>query len=889
MALKTLGACVLCSIAVAQGFAAAGSYNLSIPAESLGDALSDFAQQSGLQVLFSSQLVNGIYSAPVKGSLSAEQALRALLANTKLRFEFVNPHTITILSAAGVTTEPVSPPSGAPPVQSIDRSPVNVSQTGDRAVPQRSLLSRLLGVFVFCSAGHAGIGCAQDATGAQPADEALQEVVITAQRRSENLQTVPIAATAIGGDQLESKAVVRLEDLQNISPGLSITGAGLTQSVNIRGIGLASGSPAVANGVATYIDGLFQPPIVSTNSFFDIASVEVLRGPQGTLVGSNSTGGAIFITSQNPKLNEVSGLAEVGYGNYEAAEGQVAVNIPIGDTLAVRFAGIDNYHESYYTSIGPAHTDAGELQERGGRFSALWKPGAFQALFKIEYVDRNTGGYPYRPVPGTEYAPFVLPSQSDFTLDFDTPTVNHERGQITGLELRYEFANGITLRSMSGYQDKDIHNLYDADYTVEESGTNPQLTTNQWVREREWSEEVNVISPTGGFFDWIAGSYVQRNVIDVYLLNGSTPGLETLILNPEKKITTGWFGQLNFKLTSQLQLQTGLRYSTFEEDAVGSVKLYPPESPLLPPFPGYPGPPFPAFPGPPPGLQVANLSGGYRDDRPTGKVALNYNLDDNNLVYVFAARGYKAGGFNSSTSTFGPETVWNYEAGWKATSLGGHVRTQVDAFYNQYSNFQFSVLSLSSGNTGVANLPTAQIKGFEGQIQTQFGGFQADGGFAYVDSFLPSPGPFVNTRILPSGTLGPQCAVPGQSTPPVCFNYGPYAQTGAGGPNLFSPKWTFNAGAKYRLDFAGDVSITPRLNYSYVGYQWASIAYSPVTDYIPSHGLLSTLLTLRLPEQWSIEGYGANLTNKVYVIGQSGNNNIFGAPRTYGVRVAKKF
>src|SRR3569833_257572 len=152
------------------------------------------------------------------------------------------------------------------------------------------------------SAGFVTPALAQAApdSSTQPQAAAPPEIIVTAERREENLQKVPLAATALTGDQLEGKAVQSLEDLQYAAPAVSITDQGLTQSVNIRGIGIASGSPAVANGVATYIDGIFQPPIVTSSSFYDIGSIEVLRGPQGTLVGSDSTGGAIFITTANP-------------------------------------------------------------------------------------------------------------------------------------------------------------------------------------------------------------------------------------------------------------------------------------------------------------------------------------------------------------------------------------------------------------------------------------------------------------------------------------------------------------------------------------------------------------------------------------------------------------
>ena len=728
------------------------------------------------------------------------------------------------------------------------------------------MMNRGMGVCVVLASLGAGAALAQ--TPEPEGAGTLEEIVITAQRRTENLQKVPIAVTALTGDQLDSKAVVRLSDLQFASPSLSITDAGLTQNINIRGIGLASGSPAVANGVAEYVDGLFQPPIVTTNTFYDISNIEVLRGPQGTLVGSNSTGGAIFITTHNPVLNEVSGYGEAGYGNYNTTTFQGAINVPLTDTLAIRAAGDYSRHDSYYNSFGPVHTDAGELDEKSGRLGVLWKPGDFQLLAKVEYTDRNTGGYPYRAIPTTQYAPFS--PAGDFNLSFDSPEENHERGLITGLELRDELPDGITLRSMTGYQDKNIHNLYDIDATSENTPANPQVTEDQYVREREWTEELNVLSPTDGVYNWIVGAYLQKNKIDVNILD-ETEGFPTRITQPENKTTTGYFGQINYHITPQFELQVGARYSTFKVDGVGSVVI---------------GEGLPTFPAG--GVEVANLSGSHQDDRPTGKVALNYTLNDDNLIYVFAARGYKPGGFNTATSDFGPETVMDYEAGWKSTLFDGHVRTQLGGFFNDYNGFQYGITDLTTGQQAQENLARATIKGVEGQAQAQFGGLGVDGGFAYVDSRLGTI-TLVNTRLLPPGQLGPQCgAVPTAG----CFNYAPYEQTNAGGPNLYSPKWTVNAGVEYKVPLANDISLTPRLNYSYVGSQYDNLLYSPVTDYLHARGLISALATLQLPSQWWVEAYGNNLANKIYVSGatnQSGNNEFFGAPRTFGVRVGKKF
>ena len=709
----------------------------------------------------------------------------------------------------------------------------------------------------------------------------LQEIVITAQRRSENLQNVPIAVTALPGSELLDKAVTSIADLQYSSPSLSISDSGLTNSVNIRGIGLASGSPSVANGVATYVDGLFQPPIVTTGQFYDIADVEVLRGPQGTLVGSNSTGGAIFINSQNPKLGEMDGYVKVGTGNYGEVTSEGAVNLPVDDILAFRVAGEYMSRDSFYTSIGPLHTDAGSLDEKSGRLSMLFKPGAFQALAKIEYTDRNTGGYAATPIPGTQYAPYA--PTNPYQLSYDTPNENHERGLISSLELREELSNGITLRSLSGYQDKNIHNVEDYDGTAENTPANPQLTYDQYVREREWTEEINILSPKSDSYDWVVGAYGQHNKIDVNIdETGVTgPGGPPLyIYVPQNKTTTGWFGQLNFRLAPQWKLETGLRYSTFKVDGDGFVALKLPTS-----ICGTNGlPPAASFGG----CQVASQAGNEQDGRVTGKVALNYTVNDDNLLYGFVARGYKPGGFNSPTSVFGPETVMDYELGWKSSMLDQHVRTQLGGFYYRYHSFQFAETNLTNGVVGVDNLPTATIEGIEASAQAHLGSWGADAGIAYVHSHLPSPGPFVDTHVLPTDATTPQCA-PGETT--GCFNYTPYLVTTSGGPNLYSPDFTFNTGLEYRINLADRMTLTPRVNFAYVSGQFTNLTYNQVTDYLPAHGLLSALLTFDFHDL-QLQGYGTNLTDKVYRTGQgldNANYYFYGPPRQYGVRLEYKF
>lgn len=709
---------------------------------------------------------------------------------------------------------------------------------------------------------------AAPATAPQQAESGtLGEIVVTAQRRTENLQKVPVAATALDPSELKANAVVRLNDLQNATPALSITDAGITAAVNIRGIGLASNSPNVTAGVATYVDGLFQPPIVQANSFYDLASVEVLRGPQGTLVGSNSTGGAIFINSRNPDVKGVNGYVEGNGGNRGNFGVEGALNVPLTGNLAVRGAGFYRGHDSYFKDVGPFNNRAGKLDEKGGRIGVLWEPGSFRALWKTQINDRNIGGYAYRPIAGTEFGAFRV--GDIYTLSYDTPVAIREKAFITSLELRKEFAGGVVLRSITGYQNKKIQGVNDLDASQAPVSAGGGIREDYFARERQYSEEVNLISPSGGRFEWIVGGYYQRNKIDVRIRQ-TQGGFPTDIDPVNARTTLGAFAQVSYKIVPDVQLQLGGRYSNYKASGTGAVRI---------------GAGIPGFP--PTGLPVSDLSGSHEDGRVTGKAAINWTVNPDHLLYAFVARGYKPGGFNTVNSQFRPEMVWNYEIGWKGSLLDRHVRTQVSAFYNDYSDFQFEIVEPSTGFNGVQNLSKGKIKGFEAQVQSRFGGFSLDGNVAYVHSKL-SGLTFVNTRRIPSATLGPQCPAGTPSNPPVCFDYTPAIITTTGGPNLYSPNWTYGGSAAYEFALPKDMTLTPRINYAYVGPRFTYLAYSPVSDRIAGYGLVSGLITLR-SGRYHIEAYGTNLTGERYVSGQFGLREFYGAPREYGIRAGFTF
>lgn len=696
------------------------------------------------------------------------------------------------------------------------------------------------------------------------AQNALEEVIVTAEKRSVNVQDVPISMTVFGADGLDDKAVTRIDELQYASPSLSITTSGLVQAVNIRGIGIASGSPNVTNGVSTYVDGLFQPPIVQTSSFYDIADVQVLRGPQGTFAGSNSTGGAVIINSRNPDPDAgVEGYLELGAGDYSKYEAQGAVNIPLGDTFAVRAAGNYRKRDSFYDDKGTAGSDAGELDETAFRLGALWRPtDSFQALFKYENLEKDTGGYAARPVEGSAFS--AGRTNDIYDLSYNTPTQNEDESDSYMLELQYEFAGGIMIKGIAGYQEKRVFNEVDTDYT-----TLALNTTDQWVAEDQTSYEVTILSPDDQRLRWVVGGYYQLNEIDVELNNNKLTFPVDVYIQNEKEIN-GIFGQVQYDITDALEWEFGLRKAWFDGEGTGGVFI---------------GAGIPVFP--PGGLQVANLGGEHEDDDVMGKMALNWRMDENNLLYAFVARGYKPGGADDGPE-FDQETVWDYEAGWKATMADGAVRTNLNFFYMDYQDFQYELLNPTTGRSVVDNIGDSEIKGFEFELTAQLGDLRVDGGVSYVDSELDPGIPIIDSGALPGNDLGPQCPDGVESNPPECFDYTPFYASAQSGPNLYSPEWSYNIGVEYAIE-AGGMSITPRLNYSWQDEQYAFILYSE-TDLLEDRGLWSALVTFEL-DDWRAQVYGWNLTDEEYVAGHSGNNQneYYSSPRQYGVRVNYTF
>jgi iron complex outermembrane receptor protein len=395
------------------------------------------------------------------------------------------------------------------------------------------------------------------------------------------------------------------------------------------------------------------------------------------------------------------------------------------------------------------------------------------------------------------------------------------------------------------------------------------------VRERVYSQEINIISPDSGAFKYVLGGYAQRNKIDLRNWNSTSRAFTTLPQPMTNKLLLGVFGQATYQLAPKFSVDAGLRYSHFHVDGFGAVYRAAAGSTI-----------DQVISVPPVGATVlVPQTGSEGDGRMTGKLALNFKPDADNLLFVFAARGYKNGGINPPGGSFRPSCV-GLRSRVEIQLLRSSSEDAEGAFYMKY-NFQMDVINPLSGQSGVVNLANSDIKGFEASFRGKFDALSIDGGLSFVDSSLSALS-LVNKWAIPAGVSLPQCNPAG--TPGTvgtgCFNY--VITSTSGGPNLYSPKWTWNVSAAYRIDLGGMRTLTPRLGYAYIGSQWAYPTYQASTDLIAARGLLQGSITLDMGT-FKAEVYGTNLANKFYVAGQGNKNELYGAPREYGLRLSKTF
>jgi iron complex outermembrane receptor protein len=679
----------------------------------------------------------------------------------------------------------------------------------------------------------------------------LAEVVVTAERRSEPLQTTPISATVLSGEELAKMGVNVVDQLQFATPSATVNNFGQGIDFNIRGIGKAEHNTQTTTGVITYRDGIASfPGYFSAEPYYDLSTVEILRGPQGTFVGQNATGGAVFVNSNNP----VIGGGHTGYvsgqvGNYNDLGLQGAINLPISDTLAARVALNAQNRDSFWDIEGPYTGTDARLRSRSARLGLMWQPsGALSVLWKTDYSHLDIGAYPADPV-NSPNDPFDVTANADLKAQ--------DRFIRSGLTVDYRFDNGVSLRSISGYQDGNTAYRGDLDGT-----STGNSTFRDSVDETIYSQEFNLISPDEGKLSWIVGAYWQEDTYHFLpgeFVIGAPPGnpaTEYVLDGTNPKKTSALFGQVGFQFTDRLEVQLGGRYSRSSTSNDVSIMQY--------------GVPYQS-------VQTARFSDF------SGKLALNYELSESQFLYAFAATGHRPGGLNvpvgfGQPEPFDAEEVTSYELGWKSVWLDGSVRTQLTAFHNDYDNFQVIIGYPAFPVFGIeVNVPdTTKISGFEAQVQASLGQWTLTGGLGWLKSEL---GRFYATdpRAIAVVPCDPESGPESTSCHAL-----------EGRDQTYAPDLTFNVGVEREFAF-GNHTITPRINYGYVSDQWATLFQDEARgDRIESRRMVNAQIAWT-HGQYVVTLYGTNLNDQHYVAAINSGLRFAGAPRQYGLRIVRWF
>lgn len=677
----------------------------------------------------------------------------------------------------------------------------------------------------------------------------IEEIVISSQKRDANLQDVPISASAFSAKDIQDKNISSVADLEFLSPSLTIQEQGGLKFINIRGVGIAAVSPQTTSGVAYHIDNFFVPnEIAFSETYFDLAGIEILRGPQGTFVGQNSTGGAMFVTTASPNFEEAGYSVKVNAGSYGYRQLEGAVDIPFSENFAMRIAGNYEEKDGYYDNIGPTGDDPGSVDRQGIRASFLYQPSdTLEFGFKHEVTDSKSGGAFQKDLTDG--------IADEFTVAYGYPTKLDLDVQRSVFEVKWNLSDTLELRSTTGYQEVNQVRFEDADNTV-------AILRDRFIEieEETIQQEINLISNFGGNFEFVTGAFYFNDESFFYSEDFIPGRMNTRNMPPtlaEWEVTAGkpahesWsvYGEGNFHLTDSVELIAGLRYidDTVSDDGGGfTCRLCP--SPAALTTPGFGRP----------------ISESANTTVTTGRVVVNWQANDDHLLYASISRGFKSGGFNPGRAGFDPEYVLSYEVGNKATLAGGLIQLNTSAYYYDYEGYQLRIFDATTGaRSSLRNTSDTVIYGLESQLKFVAGNWEGNLDFGYGKSELQG----LN---LPDP----------RNPPPV----GP--ELDLDGTKLsYHPAITASAGLSYNFEMDSG-TLTTRLQLAYTDDQWTQIYQVDPTDYLDSKSLSHFNLEYRSSNGWWVKGYITNLTDEEYLSGKRINRarrdvQYYGAPREF--------
>lgn len=799
---------------------------------------------------------------------------------------------------------------------------------------------RQVSAFAIAVAGCFGATAAQ----AQQADAsgdtgAAAEIIVTATRREQALQDVPMAVTSVTSEQLNRANVSNVADLTRIAPTIQITTTNSEASgttIRIRGVGTAGNNPGLEGAVGVFIDGVYrQRSGLAMNNLFDIERIEVLRGPQGTLFGKNTSAGAIIVTPKAPVLGAFDAMVKVGAGNYSNRELEGMVNVPLGDDLALRVSGAYQKRDGYIKDVrtGADHQDLDRKLVRG---MLRWEPSdtiSWRGTIDYSEKDEDCCAAIYRIAGGATRLQASLVPGAVIPLDRTkyqsigtpgSPFAEKTKDFGVSSHLKVDLSDSVTFKTIFAHRKFDAFNSVDADF-----GPADILSQNSDTTQKLTSIEATLNGDMGKL-DWLVGFYYADESIKVRLartygadvqrfVTAATGGLinpaTSAVLYPtgggvlrsdfrQKSTSYSFFTHNEFQVTDQLGIVGGLRYN--HEKKEGGLFNYQTNSPSCGggPFDGQ-GAAAPA--GVPASLRLLcprpNTNSLISESEITGTGGINYKLTDDIMAYALYSHGYKAGGLNldqdaaasvlgiSPTSglvignqaqanaavTFKPEFSDSYEVGLRTQFFDRKLTINATYFWTKYSDFQlnnFNGIAFSITNAG-----TVRTHGFEVE-----GDFRVGSGLSFTYGVSHVFAKYGNEPVLRFDP--PDNAAPLPANLPL-----------AGRTLNNSPKWSLSGGAHYERGLTDSVKVF----FDVSANHRSSIIAGANLNGAKAEGAL-TLLSGRIgladdsENGWELALWGNNLTNQYYAVVafdtlfQNGSISDFpGMPRTYGVTFRKNF
>jgi iron complex outermembrane receptor protein len=725
--------------------------------------------------------------------------------------------------------------------------------------------------------------------------DSLQEIVVTAQHRSEDLQHAALSVTAVTPELLTKASVTSAADLTAVVPALQASNQSGFSAMYIRGIGSYSGNPYSEPAVAFHFDGVYISRANAVNGqFFDVERVEVLKGPQGTLYGRNATGGAVNLISRPAELGTFGGYFSGQYGNYNEILATGAVNAPLGDSTAVRLSFQTEDHDGYM------HDGTDDAKNRSVRLSLRSEPTSdLSVKVVVDYSKlggRGTGTaimpLGTTPVRGGLGDPAAVAYYNNAAANFFvfpgaiTPVPEYLTRldtSIWGVMSDIEWHTPIgTLAVVPAYRAVKTNNFF----------TTIGSFTWDRTRQQQSSIEVRLASDGAGPFQYLVGAYYFDEHSDFDLsFDSQFVGVLT-----EQGILTSKspaaFSQLTYTIVPGLRLTAGARYTQERKTLDGTHSLSPPAV-------------FTSGPGlnplniAPPQPQI-DVAAARKFTSTTWKGGVEYDLAPQSLLYANVGTGFKAGGFffSGGDNSFKPEHVTSYTLGSKNRFFNDHLQVNAEAFLLEYRDQQFAHLGFVPGITGpVSGYPTenvgrSTIKGAEVELQwrpisaTLLG---ADVQYVHsnYDQFAFRVPDISGLLQLPAGTIRPASGCPATLVGAI------YQVRCTGYQLLQTPTWTLSGSLQQTFDLPNGAALVADIRARYETSRWASDTFLPVSR-IGGTATTDASLAYNSPDgHWSVTGYVQNIVNRT-IPGNVWANDVYPIfplvggtlrpPRTYGVR-----